>query len=301
MSDAARLDGHGLAHDGAAAGENLQLGHGAAAGGHGGSRGGGRHGTEPGSSGLHHEGAHGLGLAQNRVHGGWLWRPNSAPLLAACVCRVSTSTDVNGGGGAGDSVFRGQGGAKATDQRRDPSSAQVRNALAQQDGREKVNCRFCGGKGEKRRRDFKSHEAGEPAKKCLCLTCRRLLQRSTNCGSALSQLGVSASGLFNERLAISVGLNPRFPIGQDVQSGPHGDQVMVTFSATLRSRDPAVSGTSRTRRPWDPWALTASFSACLGPCRIRLVQQKHRLTHGGGHSKRMASGTSFLSLLADHR
>lgn len=67
------LDGEGLAHDGTALGEDLQLGHGAAAGrgradGLGtGSR---RHGPESGGRGRLEERAHGLGLAKDGIHGG---------------------------------------------------------------------------------------------------------------------------------------------------------------------------------------------------------------------------------------
>lgn len=68
-SHASRLNSHGLAHDGAAVGEDLQLGDGATARRSGGARGGG-HGAEAGSRGLLHEGAHSLGLAKNGVHDG---------------------------------------------------------------------------------------------------------------------------------------------------------------------------------------------------------------------------------------
>lgn len=75
-SSASRLNSHGLAHDGAAVGEDLQLGNGAAARRSGRARGG-SHGAEAGSCGLLHEGAHGLGLAKNGVHDGrgvWRWQ-----------------------------------------------------------------------------------------------------------------------------------------------------------------------------------------------------------------------------------
>lgn len=68
-----RLDGHGLAHDGAAVGKHLQLGHGAAAGrgrdrsdGLGASRS--RHGAQGSRRGRLEEGAHGLGLTKNAIH-----------------------------------------------------------------------------------------------------------------------------------------------------------------------------------------------------------------------------------------
>ena len=60
-------------------GEDLQFRHGAAAGRRAGT-GGRRHGAESGSRRILHEGAHGLGLTENRVHG------EGGPLrLRACV------------------------------------------------------------------------------------------------------------------------------------------------------------------------------------------------------------------------
>ena len=70
VAETGRLNGHGLAHDGAAARKGLQLGDGAAARGSG-RTGGRRHGPEAGSRRLGHEGAHGLGLTEDRVHGGF--------------------------------------------------------------------------------------------------------------------------------------------------------------------------------------------------------------------------------------
>lgn len=70
------LDGQRLAHDGAAVGKQLQLGHGAAArGGRLGRRGTGRgrQGAQGGGRGLLQKGTHGLGLPQNSVHGGRLF------------------------------------------------------------------------------------------------------------------------------------------------------------------------------------------------------------------------------------
>ena len=64
-----RLDSHGLAHDRASVGEDLQLGHGAAAGRSLGA-GGRRESTESGGGGRFHERAHGLGLADDGVHDG---------------------------------------------------------------------------------------------------------------------------------------------------------------------------------------------------------------------------------------
>ena len=70
VSQAGRLNSHSLAHDGAAAGEHLQLRDGSAAR-RGGERGASsrRHGTEACCSRLHHKWAHGLGLAKSGVHG----------------------------------------------------------------------------------------------------------------------------------------------------------------------------------------------------------------------------------------
>lgn len=68
---ACRLNGHGLAHDGASARKGLQLRDGSATGGgRDGRTGSRRHGPEAGGGGLLHEGAHGLGLAKDGVHGG---------------------------------------------------------------------------------------------------------------------------------------------------------------------------------------------------------------------------------------
>ncbi len=67
VADARGLHGHGLAHDGAATSQHLQLGDGATAG-RGRRAGGGRHGPEGSSARLLHEGAHGLGLTQNGIH-----------------------------------------------------------------------------------------------------------------------------------------------------------------------------------------------------------------------------------------
>ena len=69
-TEAGRLDGHGLAHDRAAVGQDLQLGEGAAAGRRLRPRHGRRHGPQAGRRRLLHEGAHGLGLAEDGVHGG---------------------------------------------------------------------------------------------------------------------------------------------------------------------------------------------------------------------------------------
>lgn len=68
------LDSHGVAHDGAALRKQLQLGHGTAAGGGGGSvdgrTGGGGQSPQGARRGLLHEGAHGLGLPENSIHDG---------------------------------------------------------------------------------------------------------------------------------------------------------------------------------------------------------------------------------------
>lgn len=69
-----RLHGEGLAHDGAAMGVDLQLGHGAAAGRGGLGTGRRGHGAERRGRGGLEEGAHGLGLTENAVHGYWLQR-----------------------------------------------------------------------------------------------------------------------------------------------------------------------------------------------------------------------------------
>lgn len=72
-TDLARLDGESLAHDGAAMGEQLQLGDGAATrrGGLGRRAGRRRQGAQRGGRGLLQEGAHGLGLPKNSVHDGF--------------------------------------------------------------------------------------------------------------------------------------------------------------------------------------------------------------------------------------
>lgn len=66
--EAGGLDCHGLSHDRAAVGQGLELGHGAAAGRCLRAGDGGRHGTQAGGRCLFHERAHGLRLAENRIH-----------------------------------------------------------------------------------------------------------------------------------------------------------------------------------------------------------------------------------------